>query len=325
MKKTKKTIQSVAIQSGKIIGRALALTFTFAFQWAVIIGRALHSLVASPSKPHTLGADTLESKFGSAWYGIHLSSAFILIRGDNNVLNSNNVEWTLGINYPDFINNINLNTFYNFLTSWSTNNAGQLGAINRGVPDYNFNTPGFIGNILREVSSLEINTGLMGIYNGLNITHIYIVPLALLAPVIVYPLLPYLTKFIDNFFTYSTKLSINLIKNLVKSLPFGFKAIKLSGINTSYLNPQSLENKPKDWGFKRSFSWVRSKILPVIPDYLRNIQVYMAQCAHSWKFIGSGTTLVHWRCSGCSVGPFFAIWECIYCKIKRCDNCTQKR
>jgi hypothetical protein len=152
----------------------------------------------------------------------------------------------LGINYPQFLNNINLNSFYNFICGFSTNNAGQVAAINQGVPDYNFNMPGFIGNILREVSSIEVNTGLMGIYNGVNITHIYIVPFAVLAPVIVYSLLPIMTKFIDNFFSYSTNLTINLIKNLVKSLPVGLESTNLSGSIFENKYTQTLLDKAKD-------------------------------------------------------------------------------
>ncbi len=298
-----------------------------------------NSLLILPPKAHPLVGGPLGSKLGTVWYGLHLSSAFVLIRGDDNLLNSNNVEWTLGINYPQFLNNINLNSFYNFISSLSPNN-GQVAAINHGVPDYNFNMPGFIGNTLREVSSLEINTGLMGIYNSVNITHVYIVPLALLAPVIIYPLLPLLTKFIDNFFSYSTNLTINLIKNLVKSLPVGFKATNLSGSIFENKYTQTLLDKAKDiskitstpkingilGGYEKSFSWIRSKIEVVIPEYLRNIQVYMANCAHSWKDIGSNQpNLINWRCSGCNSGPHIAILECVYCKIKRCRNCTLKR
>jgi len=121
-----------------------------------------------------------------------------------------------------------------------------VAVINRGVQDYNFNMPGFVGNILREVSFIEVNTGLMGIYNGLNITHVYIAPVALLAPVMVYSLLPLLTKFLDNFFNYLTNLTKNLIKNLVNSLPVGFKATILSGDIFEYKNNQSLLDKAKD-------------------------------------------------------------------------------
>ena len=67
-----------------------------------------------------------------------------------------------------------------------------------------------------------------------------------------------------------------------------------------------------------------------LPDYVislsNNIWVYMAQCMHQYKQIGSPVpTILHWRCSACNSGPYILILECIYCKIKRCPNCITKR
>ena len=106
--------------------------------------------------------------------------------------------------------------------------------------------PRFTDGVLSEISSLEVNTGLMGTYHGISIIHVYVIPLALLVPVICYALLPFLTKFIDNFISYTTSSSISLIKNLVSCLSVGFKAIKFSGLNTNSLITNCLGDKHKD-------------------------------------------------------------------------------
>ena len=78
-------------------------------------------------------------------------------------------------------------------------------------------------------------------------------------------------------------------------------------------------------GFK-ALSLNYTKIPAYFASLHTNIRVYMANCAHAWKELGSNQPdLVHWRCSGCNSGPHIAIFECIYCKIKRCRFCTEKR
>ena len=86
-------------------------------------------------------------------------------------------------------------------------------------------------------------------------------------------------------------------------------------------NSMDLINKGFD-----NIKWVTMQLPDYLVNSISNVWVYMANCIHSWKELGSNApSLVHWRCSGCNSGPHIAIMECVYCKIKRCGNCTQKR
>ena len=49
-----------------------------------------------------------------------------------------------------------------------------------------------------------------------------------------------------------------------------------------------------------------------------------ANCQHSFKEIQSPNSILSWNCGACHSGPHWWIWECIYCKIKRCRPCLSK-
>lgn len=45
-------------------------------------------------------------------------------------------------------------------------------------------------------------------------------------------------------------------------------------------------------------------------------------CHHSFTMIKSPNTLLLWRCGICQSGPHWFIFECKYCKLKTCRECT---
>ena len=332
---------TLAVQRGLNMDVALFIIseglFFLGIFWALTMRgfiNAISGLLISPSKPHTLVDNILESKIG-AGLSIHIGSSLILFSGGNIPSNLDNINWVLHVNYPQFINN-SFSLFIDSLETLFTSNVGSAGSIYQGVSGYSFNIPKFIGVIVRELPSLDVNTGLMGVFNGISITHVYVAPLSFMVPLMAYWLLPLLTGLINRFFDSLTKLT----KSLVKSIHVTPKPSIFSPSNSNYKSQPALQDNFKGlsdinsksaidavlWGFNKRFAWVASKIQVVIPYHLTNITVYMAQCAHAWKDIGSNQpNLVNWRCSGCNSGPHIAILECIYCKIKRCRNCTLKR
>ncbi|KAF2861658.1 hypothetical protein K470DRAFT_299132 [Piedraia hortae CBS 480.64] len=48
------------------------------------------------------------------------------------------------------------------------------------------------------------------------------------------------------------------------------------------------------------------------------------KCQHDWKVMESTTTLVLWSCDQCHAGPYWSIYECIYCKYHVCGTCKRK-
>ena len=56
----------------------------------------------------------------------------------------------------------------------------------------------------------------------------------------------------------------------------------------------------------------------------RQLHLTMASCSHEFLVIKTDTTLLLWYCSLCYSGPHWLIYECKFCKIKRCKPCTQK-
>ena len=57
----------------------------------------------------------------------------------------------------------------------------------------------------------------------------------------------------------------------------------------------------------------------------KSIIIFMANCQHSFKEIQSPNSILSWTCSACHSGPHWWIWECIYCKVKRCRPCVGKQ
>ncbi|KAK0734712.1 hypothetical protein B0T26DRAFT_633936 [Lasiosphaeria miniovina] len=48
-----------------------------------------------------------------------------------------------------------------------------------------------------------------------------------------------------------------------------------------------------------------------------------AVCAHSFKIIKSGTTLLQWNCWICCSGPHWWIFQCRYCGATWCRPCLE--
>jgi len=100
---------------------------------------------------------------------------------------------------------------------------------------------------------------------------------------------------------------------------FIYNIISAVGITTIYIIPLLLVTIMLCWLLIHYDLKNIIYLNPPAPDRRRG-------CEHSWKDIGSNQpNLVHWRCSGCNSGPHIAILECVYCKTKRCRNCTLKR
>jgi hypothetical protein len=47
-------------------------------------------------------------------------------------------------------------------------------------------------------------------------------------------------------------------------------------------------------------------------------------CRHSFRMIKSDTSLLLWNCGMCASGPHWAIFECVFCRLKACRPCTYK-
>ena len=119
---------------------------------------------------------------------------------------------------------------------------------------------------------------------------------------------------------------LNLFHSLDSNTPIGYlnsldnklHALTIQGIEE---NSMDLINKGLD-----NIKLVTSQIPDYLLSSLSNVQVYLAQCQHSWKeWHSCHPSIVSWYCSGCNLGPFIVIWRCVHCNIFRCNACTHKR
>ena len=81
--------------------------------------------------------------------------------------------------------------------------------------------------------------------------------------------------------------------------------------------------------------WAKNKVKDFMPSWMftydssvripTNIIAYVGRvCNHSFKEIESPNAVLTWRCSRCTTGPLFKIWQCAYCLVKRCRGCVGK-
>ena len=94
----------------------------------------------------------------------------------------------------------------------------------------------------------------------------------------------------------------------------------------------------KQTSVSSTLKWAKNKVKDFMPSWMftynsrdiipTNIIAYLVHgattCNHSFKEVESPNAVLTWRCSLCTSGPFFKIWECAYCKVKRCRGCVGK-
>ncbi|PSS02276.1 hypothetical protein BD289DRAFT_256176 [Coniella lustricola] len=111
------------------------------------------------------------------------------------------------------------------------------------------------------------------------------------------------------------------IHNLVSPLPFYISASLhlLAVAQSSLLDTQS----PSLVNTLPSASRHSQESICLKPLLVVSTMAISTTCAHDFQLVKTDSTLIVWYCNLCLGGPFYMIWECKYCKLHTCRNCTQ--
>lgn len=255
----------------------------------MLLKRAHNSLewsLNSPPKPHAFESLPLQSSLGNLFFVIFFSGKKLII--------INNLQIP-ALSLPNF------SGFTGSNVEWFTFTS-----------QYNFTT---LANIMKDVPRTDINPLNYGLLTQSFHHH--------------------------NIWQYinSTLPSLGIVFIALAAVAL-FHAPVVSSIDKIFSGLSEAWNSMKNASSKSLFNLAK-KVNSLIPQWVReyhphgfinispsltDLEVYMSNCPHQWKDIGSNAPgLVQWMCSGCNSGPHIAIFECVHCKVKRCRNCTQKR